>query len=541
MGGLAFFFFGLKNARKGLERVAGDRLRATLSRMAGNRITALGFGAFITLALQSSGATSAILVSFTESGLLTLFQATAVLLGADIGTTFVVILLSIKKISDIALVIVSIGFFIQVAAKKRKTRDFGKIVLGFGLIFYGMFLMSVAAVPLKESQMALRAFEFLAAHPLASVIFAAMISGALHSAGTIGIAIALAFGGTITFEAAVPIVLGANIGSCLTAVLAGFGSGADGKRVALTHTISKVVGVALVFPFMDQFIVLINNMDGLLGGFLGGHYTGVASKIAMTHITFNVLLAVVFLPLLTPLVKLVERIIPIRADEEGAFGPKFLEPTALETPVIAFARSRMEIMRIAVIAQEMFFDCLKMFSRGEDSLEAIENLQSEDDKIDILEKAVRFYLAEISAEELSEVQSRKQLALLAIASDIEEIGDTISKEMAGLAKKKAKRHIFFSDDGWHDLREFQHMVMENFNLAIAMLSQPHEDIFKKIKRHEANMNEIEQQLRQAHITRLYGGLKESFDTSSIHLDILSNLRRINIKLTHIAEMAMDLI
>jgi phosphate:Na+ symporter len=509
--------------------------------MTGNRFTAFSFGAFITVILQSSGATSAIVVSFTQSGLLTFFQATAILLGADIGTTLVVILLSIRYMADLSLVIVSVGFFMQAAMTRRKAKDLGKIILGFGLVFYGMQLISTSAVPLRENEIALRIFEFLTVNPFASLIFAAMISGALHSAGTIGIAIALAFAGTITFEAAVPIVLGANLGTCLTAILAGIGSGSEGKRVALIHVITKAIGVAVAFLLMGPFMDLINFVDVSTGDFLNGHYSGIAAKIAFTHIVFNVLLAVIFIPVLTPFVKLVEMIVPAREDKEEEFAPKYLDKAALETPVIAFARSKMEIMRIAQLAQAMFASCLKMFSRGEDAYDNIEQLQSDDDKIDILEKAVRFYLAEISAEELSEIQSRKQLALLSIASDLEEIGDTMSREMATLATKKAKRHIFFSDEGWLDLRRFQAVVMDNFELVVSMLFQPHNDILLKIKRHETNMNEMEQQLRQSHITRLHNGLKESFDTSSIHLDILANLRRINIKVTHIADMAMDLI
>lgn len=541
IGGFAFFFLGLKSAQKGLERVAGDRLRAVMGRMAGNRVVAVIFGAFVTLCLQSSGATSAMLVSFTETGLLTLFQATAVLLGADIGTTFVVILLSIKKITDVALLIVALGFFIEILARGRRAKDIGRIVFGFGLVFYGMFLMSQAAVPLKESEIALKAFEYLASHPLASLILASIISSAIHSAAMIGIAIALAFAGTITFQAAIPLVLGANVGTCVTAILAGMGSGANGKRVALAHTMSKVVGVAIVFPFISDVAEWIGFADKIVGRFVEGYAAGVASKIALTHILFNAGLAVLFLPILKPLVRLVEYIIPLPPPREEAFAPKYLDRTALETPALAFAQAKREVLRIAAIAQSMFGDCLKMFSRGEDYMEAIEQVQGEDDKIDMLEKAIRFYLAEISSEGLSEKQSRTQLALLAIAADLEEIGDTMSRELATLAKKKAKWRRYFSDEGWHDLRNFQGMVLENFNLIVSMLAQPHEEIARKVIRHEEHMNEIEQQLRQAHINRLHDGLQESFDTSSIHLDILANIRRINVKLTHITQMSMEMV
>lgn len=539
IGGLAFFFFGLKSARKGLEVVAGDRLRAAMGRLAGNRISALIFGAFVTLILQSSGATSAMLVSFAETGLLTLFQAVAVMLGADIGTTFVVVLLSVKEITDIALIIVAAGFFVEIIARGRRARDIGSIILGFGLIFYGMHLMSVAALPLKESEIAMGAFAFLAGHPLASLVLASIISGAIHSAGTIGIAIALAFAGAIEFRAAIPIVLGANIGTCITAVLAGLGSKTQGRRVALAHTLSKVIGVAIVFPFIAEAASFIGEADHIVHAVFPNYQAGVAAKIAITHILFNVGLAAVFLPLLTPLVRFVEVCLPTPPPKEEAFAPKYLDKSALATPSLAFAQAKREILRIGVIAQGLFSDCLRMFSRGEDYEDEVGLMRSEDDRIDILEKAVRFYLAELSTERFSGAQARTQLALLGIAADMEEIGDIVSREMVHLAIKKAKWRRVFSDEGWHDLRNFQAMVMDNFNLMMAVLTQPSDDIVGKIERHEQHMNEVEQQLRQAHITRLHEGLKESFDTSSIHLDILANIRRVNSKITHVARLAID--
>lgn len=539
IGGFAFFFFGLKSARKGLEVVAGDRLRASIGKVAGNRFLAFAFGAFVTFVLQSSGATSAMLVSFADTGFLTLFQASAVLLGADIGTTLVVVLLSIREIVKYALIIVAIGFFIEMIARKRRNRDLGSIVLGFGLIFYGMYLMSQAAEPLKHSEAAVKIFEYLAAHPFATIVFATIVSGAIHSAGTIGIAIALAFAGTITFEAALPIVLGANIGTCVTAVLAGFATGIQGKRVALAHTLSKIIGVFLVFPFLPNAANLINKFDLICQRVIPGHHAGVAAEIALAHIMFNIALAIIFLPLLTPLIKFVEHILPTPPQKEEPFAPKYLDKSALDTPALAFAQAKREIMRIGIIAQRLFADCLKMFSKGEDYLDEITRIKHEDDKIDLLEKSVRFYLAELATERFSSEQSKTQMALLAIAADFEEIGDTVSREMTHLASKKAKWHRIFSDEGWQDLRNFQSMVLENMGLMLSMLEQPAEEIMIKIERHDEHMNDTEQQLRQAHINRLHQGLQEAFDTSSIHLDILANIRRINLKVTHIARMAMD--
>jgi phosphate:Na+ symporter len=533
LGGFAFFFLGLRSARKSLQLVAGDRLRAALGRVASNRVIALFFGAFITMVLQSSGATSVMLVSFAETQLLTLGQAIAVMLGADIGTTFTVVLLSIQKITQYALLVVAVGFLVQIAARSRKTRNIGGIILGFGLIFYGMHLMSQSAVPLKESEVAVHIFAFLAGHPLASLVIAVVISGAIHSAAMIGIAIALAFAGTLTFEASIPIILGANIGTCITAILAGFGSGIEGRRVALAHTASKVIGVAVVFPFIPQVARFVNFIDTLLADIVPAFATTVAAKIAITHILFNTALAIVFLPLISVLVKLVTHIIPTPPGMEEKFGPKYLDKSSLGTPAIAFAQVKREIMRVAEIANTMVERCLKMFSRGTDAHEEIELTQADDDKIDILEKAVRFYLAKLGQDGLSTEQVRVEMSLLTIVSDLEDIGDTISREMVMLARKKAHWRRLFSDEGWKDLRDFQSNVQEHFELTLSMLAQPSEEIHRTVIRHEDDMNKLEQEYRQAHLNRLHEGLQESFDTSSLHLDILSNLRRVSAKLTHI--------
>lgn len=540
IGGVAFFFFGLRSAKKGLELVVGDRLRHAMTRLAANRFTAFIFGIFATIMLQSSGATSAMLVSFTSSGILTLFQAAAVMLGSDIGTTFVAILLSIRQISDFSLTIVSAGLIVELLAKRRVVRDFGSIILGFGLIFYGMQLMTQAAEPLKTSDVAMKVFEFLSGHPIATIVFAAIVSGALHSAGTIGIAIALAFAGTITFEAAIPIVLGANVGTCITAVMAGFGSGAEGRRVAVAHVITKLAGIICIYPFIREFAGLVGEVDHVVNAVFTGFQAGVAAKIAIAHILFNTALAAIFLPLLKPLIALVKIIWPEKEEKKKPFGPKYLDKSALETPALAFAQARREIMRIGATAQWLFSDCLRMFSRGEDFQEEVSRIREEDDKIDVLEKAVRFYLAEIATERLSTEQAGTQMALLSIASDFEEIGDIMSHELTRLAAKKGKGCRIFSDEGWKDLKNFQTMVLDNFNLMLSMLAQPSDEILKKMERHEEHMNDVEQELRHAHLTRLHQGLKESFETSSIHMDILANLRRINSKLTRISQMAMQI-
>jgi phosphate:Na+ symporter len=538
IGGITFFFLGLSGARKELQFVAGDKLRSILAKVSDNRFKAFGFGVLITFLLQSSGATSILLISLADTHLLSLYQAIAILLGADFGTTFVVVLLSIKKIADIALPIIALGFFVQILSRQKRFKSAGSILLSFGLIFYGMHLMVFAASPLKDSELAMSVFRYLADNPLASLVMSTIIAAAVHSAGMIGIAIALAFAGAVSFEASIPLVLGANVGTCVTAILASLGTGSEGKRVAAAHTAAKLIGAAAAFPFIPQIAELVNKISGSFSNIITTLDTSVAGKIALTHILFNAALAVLIFPTIGFLVKFVKVVIPEPPVKVEEFKPLYLDKAALETPALAFAQAKREILRIASIAYNMLGDCLKMFSRGIDTNEEAERLQSEDDKIDLLDKATRFYLAELSSEKLSPEQTRIHVALLSITADLEEIGDTISKEMVMLARKKASWQRIFSDEGWRDLRSFQQKVMENFNLVISILTQPSEELAAKVYRHEEHIDEIEQQLRQAHINRLHQGLKESFDTSSIHLDILGSIRRINVKLAHIARMAM---
>jgi phosphate:Na+ symporter len=541
IGGIAFFFFGLSSARNGLQLAAGERLRLLMSKLTKNRFFALILGMFITVILQSSGATTMILVSFAETQLMTLTQAFGVILGADIGTTFVVILLSFKKITEYSLYLVALGIAVEQLSRNQRVRYIGSAVLGFGMIFFGMHLMSFAALPLSQSPIAMKVFAFLAENPLINLIFAAVFTGIIHaSAATIGIAIALSYSGALSFEAAIPIVLGANVGTCFTAALSCFGMGKSGRRVAVAHVMIKVIGVLIVFPFINEIASLVSRIDIYLAGHAGTLVLATSGKIALTHLLFNIFVAVLFLPFIGPGVRLVKKILPEKPEEKVVFGPKYLDESALDTPALAFAQARREVLRVVRIAHEMFENILNLFRLDVDFDHLVEKTASADDKIDLLEKAVRFYIAKVSQKSLNEEQAKMQLALLAIGKDLEDIGDAISKEIIALAHKKRKKLARFSDEGYDELTKLNGLVLSNFDLMISMLMHPHEDIALKVLRHEKRLNELEQDLRQSHLQRLYDKLPETYETSTIHLDLLSQFRMINSKITRIVVAARDL-
>ncbi len=542
IGGLAFFFLGLSSARNGLQLAAGERLRLLMGRLTNNRFSAIGLGALITVMLQSSSATTVILVSFAETQLMTITQAFSVILGADIGTTLVVILLSFKKITQYSLFLVALGIAMERLSRNQKMRYIGSSILGFGMIFFGMYLMSSAAVPLRESPLAMKIFEFLAAHPLMNLIFATVFTGIIQaSAATIGLAIALSYSGALSFEASIPIVLGANIGTCITAGLSCFGMGTAGRRVAVSHVLIKITGVLLVFPFIHEIAIWVSKLDAYLASSFVTFKLATSGKIALTHLLFNIFIAAFFFPLVRPGVWLVKKIVPRRAEEKVVFGPKYLDEGALDTPALAFAQAKREVMRIARIAHEMFEGVLNLFRLDVDFDRLIEKCASADDKIDILEKAVRFYVSKVSQKTLTETQVKTQVALLSIGSELEDVGDAISKEIINLAHKKRRKLARFSDEGYEELTKLHGLVLSNFDLMISMLMHPHDDIALKALRHEKHLNEVEQELRQSHLQRLHDKRPETYETSTIHMDLLSQFRMINSKLTRIVEAAQGLV
>lgn len=516
-------------------------MRSVLGRLTTNRVTSLVFGALVTVMLQSSGATSVMLVSFAETEFITLAHAVAVLLGADIGTTFTVFLLSLQKVTDYALMVVAVGFALQAMARQRRTKHMGAVILGFGLVFYGMYLMATAASPLKENPLAMQAFTFLSGNPLATLVVATLLSGAIHSAATIGIAMALGLAGALSFESAVPLVLGANVGTCVTVLLSALHAGVPARRVAAAHVMTKVTGVVMVYPFLEYFVRAIEWTTQHIVTVAPMAEPGIAGRIVMVHVLFNIALAIVFLPLVHVMAKLIASALPLapsKVDEE--FRPKYLTPSALETPALAFAQVKREILRIAALVSDQVDHCLLMFDRHRDAAEEIEKIAIVDDRIDALEKSTRFYLARLSSENLSDEEADRQLVLLSIGQDLEEVGDIVSREMVALARKKANKRYAFSDEGWNDLGAFHLLVKESCAFAIAAIAQPAEALVAKAKRHEEHLGETEQELRQNHLVRLYQGMKESFDTSSIHLDVLSNMRRIGSQLTHIVSLSTTL-
>jgi phosphate:Na+ symporter len=540
LGGIAFFFFGLSGLRKGLQHVAGDRLRDLLLRLTNNRLKGFGFGALITMLVQSSSATTAMLVGFCGAGLLTLPQAFAVVLGSDVGTTAVVFLLAARHITDYALIGIALGIALNLWSPQKKWKYIGEVLFGFCLMFYGISLMVESMAPLKESAMVEFLFGQLAQVPFWAMIGAALFAALVHSsAATLGLALSLAIAGVIDLAGALPLVLGANIGTTITAAMSAVGGNVDARRVAAAHVVTKVTGAAIVLPLLGPAALGLEWLTLQLGSVASVFQNPLSFQIALGHLAFNIGLALIFLPFLPVGVALVMKIFPGKGNGIEPFGPKYLERRTLETPSLAYAQVHREVIRLGHITHELYLHCLELFDQQKDFTQTMQLIDNEDDKVDLLEKRVRFFLAELSQETLTDQQSRTQIRLLRIAGNFEEIGDSISKEMRDLARKHQHKPMPFSDEGWAELRDFHEGVDQVFMKMIACLTTRDEHLAEKIDHDVQLLSAMEIESRATHLQRLHEGLKESIETSSIHLDLLRTLSRIASKLNQIAKIAIS--
>lgn len=511
LGGSALLLYGVRLVGEGLQRAAGARLRYVLASLSGDRFRALAVGAGVTALLQSSSATTVMLVGFASAGMLSLRQTIGVILGADIGTTVTVQLLAFDLL-DLAPLIVFLGWLLMVLSSGT-TGHVGRAVLGFGFLFLGMKLIADGTEPLKANPLFADVLAALVGLPLVVLLLSAALTAAVHSsAAVIGIALSLAQAGLIPLEGAIPIIFGANVGTAGTALLASVGTNAEARRVAMAHAGFKLAGVALFLPLAGPFTDLIRATA-----------PDVPRQIANAHTAFNVALAVLFLPLLDVAARLITRAIPdTRRSEIGAI---YLNPQVLDTPSVALGQALREVLRMGDVVLQSLRDTIQVFERDDEEL--LKLLIARDDQIDRLEEDIKQYLIRLSERSLTEEQSDRETALLFIIVNLEEIGDVIDKDLLELAEKKIRGHHRFSGQGWREIKDLHAKVCENLELAISAVATQDRTIAEKVVRHKAHVNGLERQLRQAHMERLRSGLRESIDTSSIHLDVLAALKRAN--------------
>ncbi|MBI4636238.1 MAG: Na/Pi cotransporter family protein [Candidatus Rokubacteria bacterium] len=524
-GGMALLLYGIQLTGDGLQRAAGGRLRQLLTGLARTRLLAMVSGATVTGIIQSSSATTVMLIGFVSAGLMTFRQTLGVILGADIGTTFTVQLIAFR-VTDYSLLLVGLGFTIIFMARRSVAKDVGQALLGFGFIFLGLKLILDGVAPLKTNPLAVELLASVGGSPVVAVLTAAVFSALVHSsAATIGLALALASEGLLDLGGAVAIVLGANIGTCATALAASIGATAEAKRVAVAHIAFKVLGAALVLPFIGPFTDVVASTAA-----------DPARQIANAHTFFNCGISLLFLPFTHLAARAIEALVPEDQKAENPFRTRYLDERALNQPSLALGQATREALRMADTVQAMLRDVVPVFRN--DDQELLEDVERRDDQVDFLEREIKLFLARLEREAMGTDLSRKEIGLISVIGNLENIGDIIDKNLMELARKKLYHARRFSEAGWAELLEFHAMTSKNLERAIAAFAANDRGLAQEVLDQRPVMRQRERELRESHLGRLRAGLAESLETSEIHLDILTNVKRIS---SHVSALVFPIL
>jgi phosphate:Na+ symporter len=428
-GGLALFLFGMDLMTAALKRVAGEQLKDLLGKVTGNRFMGAGMGALVTGLVNSSSVTTVILVGFISAGLMSMAQSVSVIMGANIGSTVTAQILAFN-VTRFALPMITLGFLTVFLSKNQNWQDYGRMLLGIGMVFYGMGLMSGAMVPLRTNPAFI---DFIATleNPLLAVLTGTVFTAIIQSsAATTGIVIVLAGQGMMTLETAIAVAMGANIGTCATAGLASIGKPREAVRASLVHVLFNVAGVLIWIGFIDQlaaFSRLISPEGDL------------PREVANAHTVFNVANTALFIGFTTQIARFVEWLVPDRPlSEDAPLVPKYLEETLISTPAFALENARREIGRMGHYVDGMLNKALPAALSG--SRQSIAALEEMDPPVDRLHRAVIDYLGRISLSRLSDEQSRDLMQLVGVANDLEHVADRIATDIVTSSRKRINEH-----------------------------------------------------------------------------------------------------
>jgi len=543
VGGLGLFLFGMKTMSEGLQKVAGDRMRKILAALTNNRIVGTLVGLAVTAIIQSSSATTVMVVGFVNAGLMSLVQAIGVVLGANIGTTITAQLIAFK-ITRFALPAIGIGAGLYLFSRKKSWSYVGEILLGFGMLFYGLKTMKDAFEPVKNSPDFHQIFVFVGDNPLLGVLIGALLTILVQSSSaTIGITLALASSGLLTFAGSVALILGENIGTTVTANLAAIGTNLAARRTALAHFLFNVIGVCYMLVFMSyfldfiagitpgdaNFVIQTQEQAARLGGVIGDK-PFIARHIANTHTMFNIINTIIFLPMVGLLAKLSTMLIRGR-EEEVEFHLKYLDSRVLNTPPIALGQARSETKRMAETALAMAEDTLAFLQDGE--LKRLNPLRKKEELVDHLQKEITNFLVALSQQSITEDTSREVASMMHMVNDIERIGDHC-ENLWRLGQRKVEERIDFSEIANSEIASISKVTRDFLLLVVDALRQGDRSILDQAQVLEDAVDDLEESLRNNHIRRLNTG-ECSVDSGLIFIDMLHNFEKIGDHSFNLAE------
>ncbi len=523
LGGLGLFLFGIQIMASGMQKAAGDRFRRILEVLTNKPVLGVITGILVTILVQSSSTASVMVVGFANAGLMNLSQAISVIIGANVGTTVTAQLVSFE-IWVIALPAIAFGSLLNFFGRRRTQRYIGQTVLGLGLLFLGMITMSDGMSPLRDLDAFYDLLVYFSNYPvlgiLAGAIFTALIQS---SSAATGVIIALTTQDLIPFEAAVPLILGTNIGTSITAILAGIGANVAARRAAAAHVVFNVVGVVLILIFLTPFSELVVHTAD-----------SVPRQVANTHTAFNLFNTLVFLVFLKYFNQLICWVIP-GDGEKVDFGPKYLDARILKTPAVAIGGAKQELLRMAGIAKEMLDESLELFQKGD--LKKIKHIDQMEELVDGLEKEINVYLSELSQHSMTQQQTKLVSNLMSAANDLERIGDHAENIMQ-LGEMKVEDKLPFSNTAIEEIKGFGNKISWMLKNAITAFETNDKELAYEVIKQDDEVDDQEKSLRNAHIERI--NTKKCYPSAGvIFLDLLSNLERVGDHAKNIAELVLE--
>lgn len=522
MGGIVLLLWGLHMVQSGIVRAFGADLRRVLGAALRNRFKAFLAGVGVTAILQSSTATGLMASSFAASGVVDLIPALAIMLGANVGTTLIVQLLSFD-IAWIAPIFLVAGYVAFRRGSRTRIRDVGRVLIGLGLMLQALWLL-LHEVDVATQAPAMSAFfASITSDPILDLIVAAVLAWAAHSSvAVVLLVMSMAASQIVTPVAALALVAGANLGSAINPVLEGTSNANPAsRRLPVGNLINRLAGCLLVLPLLPLLVPLLASIED-----------DIARQVADFHTLFNLSLAAVFILLLNPMARALERMFPDKAKGIRSEEPLYLDPAAIGTPSVALTCAAREVLRMGDLVETMLRRTMTALKTDDRKLVA--EIERMDNVVDKLHEAVKFYVTAITRNSLEENDGHRAMEIVSLTINLEHVGDIIDKNLMELAAKKIKHKLKFSDEGAAELEALHQRVLGSLKLSLGVFMSGDVKIARDLLKEKTRVREAERAASEAHLVRLREGRRESIETSSLHLDILRDLKRIH---SHICSAA----
>ena len=527
MGGVALLLWGLHMVQSGILRAFGAELRQFLSKTLGNRFAAFGAGLGLTALLQSSTATGLMTASFAADGLVSLVPALAIMLGANVGTTLIVQAFSFN-VAAAAPVLFVAGLLAFRSGARTRVKDLGRVAIGLGLMLLALHTLLDTLAPAENAPGVRVLLNAITGDPILSIVIAAAVTWAAHSSvATVVFIMSLAYSHFITPVSALALVLGANVGSAINPVIEG-GRREDpaSYRLPVGNLLNRLVGVVLVAPFLQPIADAFEAFQ-----------PDMAKMTAMFHVAFNVALALGFIGLLDGVARLLEWAFPKRRPADDASAPRYLDESALDTPSLALADAARETLRMGDVVEDMLRRVMVALTANDRAL--VGEISRMDHIVDRLDEAIKLYVIKLTRGSLDESEGRRAMDIISFAINLEHVGDIIDKNLSEVAAKKIKRRLQFSSEGAAELTAFHQRVLDSLKIALCVFMSSDVNEARKLIAEKSALRNAELAAAERHIERLREGRPQTLETTSLHLDVLRDLKRIHSHICSVAYSVLD--